>query len=145
VNQAPVSSGFLATFSIVLIAAACSPKPSGSCATPQLVVSPTNVVAGSPVTITVQGSVYCQGELVVPTDGGVVELSLAEPGSFPTSEPFSTPSAVVSDWATLLITSTARRVQPRTVAQVPASLEPGTYVAFVSDSFLIASEPFTVS
>jgi hypothetical protein len=106
------------------------------------------------VTVTWVGDVTCNGETEFPE--GVAQLALGDWHGYPTSEPFTTPSAVVSNWAEmpLLITpattlstdlGTSKLGSPFVVALIPADLPSGDYVVFTTTDFLIASGPITVN
>ena len=119
-------------------------RTEGQCATPTLELTPTTVTPGSPVTIQLKGAIFCEGELAIPTNRGVVSISLAETEAFPTSEPFHSPSPAASAWAQVVIPSEPTTISPPAVAVIPMNLKPGKYFAYVTDNFFISSGPIAV-
>jgi hypothetical protein len=83
---------------------------------------------------------------MVSTEGDSVEVSLAKFEVYPTSEPFTTPDAEVDSWAELSVPGSAEvSILPPALAVVPPNLEPGVYIAYLSEDILISSLPITVT
>ena len=100
---------------------------------------------GDQLTVTWDGLVECEGSPIVPGSDGHVDLSVAEWHGYPSPEPYSPPSDVVSKWTQISLIEPGPSGGHSVTAALPPDLKPGDYYVYVPAEVLIMSPPFTVS
>lgn len=136
-----IAAAALAAATLVLAGCRNEGGSSASCQSPTLRASPDTVSPGDSVTITYVGLVECGEDAFF---SGTVHLSIAEWRGWPT-EPFSSPSPVVSGWAEISLPSGTPlpTPAPSVVAVVP-DLKPGQYYVFLDEDFLTMTPSIAV-